>query len=195
MEQNHNEGRFSSLIKKSDDHVSINEAGFFSRFIAFFIDALIIFRGLIFVVFILSAIMGLTSFELAFEVFWLRSNVYENMSFFALFTSSRDLQIHIAISIALILYFVILESKYVWGTTPGKRILKISVIDNNGNKLTLRKSFLRNITKYFLRVPIVGIIFGFLEIFLVMFYSKRTGDIIANTSVASSFHKGHYSED
>ncbi len=189
------DAKLSWLTQKTTKDVSIEDADFFRRLIAFFIDTAIIIPFLVLVVLLLLANMGFISFELAFEIFWLRSMVYENMSFFALFTSSRHLMIHLYMSISFILYFVLLESKYVWGTTPGKRILKISVIDNNGNKLTLRKSFLRNITKYFLRVPIVGIIFGFLEIFLVMFYSKRTGDIIANTSVASSFHKGHYSED
>jgi uncharacterized RDD family membrane protein YckC len=46
-----------------------------------------------------------------------------------------------------VLYFVILE--VAWGGTIGKRLLGLTVQMTNGNKVTLDKSFIRNISKIY----------------------------------------------
>ncbi len=46
-----------------------------------------------------------------------------------------------------VLYFVILE--VAWGGTIGKRLMGLTVQMTNGNKVTLDKAFIRNITKIY----------------------------------------------
>lgn len=177
-----------------DKHVSIIDAGFFSRFFAFFIDYTILMFSSILLLFLL-AIIGFIPPGSITRIFWTRTHVYENIPFAALFTSMNNILIHIIYSLYFIFYFVVFESKYVWGTTPGKRLLKLSVVNGEGGKLTFKESIMRNFTKYLLRPPVIGIIFGFIEIFLIMFYSKRTGDFLVNTSIAKDIHRGKYYED
>ncbi len=188
------EEKLLSAEAKKERHVSIIDAGFFSRLLGFFIDYTILMLSALLIL-ILFAGLGWVSPESVFQIFWNRTNVYENISLIALVTSTRNILIHISYSLYFIFYFVILESKYLLGTSPGKRLLKLSVVNADADKLTLKESFIRNVTKYLLRPPIIGIIFGFLEIFLVMFYSKRTGDMLVGTFVAKDVHKGKYYED
>ncbi|MFW6142404.1 MAG: RDD family protein [Candidatus Saliniplasma sp.] len=185
--------RFWSIMPEKDKDVSIIDAGLISRGFAFFIDLTIIKVSTLLILGQLAA-MGWISPDAVFEIFVYRTNIYEDISLIALFTSTEALLVHILFSLYLISYFVILESKYVWGTTLGKRLLKLSVVNSQAEKLTLRESLLRNSTKYLLRVPMIGIPFGLLELILVMFYSKRTGDILVNTFVARDVHKGAYYE-
>ncbi len=186
--------RFWSSLPENEEDVSIIEAGFFFRIFAFFVDLTIIKISTLLILGQLAA-MGVISQGLVFEVFVYRTNIYEDLSLVALFTSSEYLLIHICFSLYMISYFAILESKRVWGTTVGKRLFKLHVLDSKGEKLSLKDSFIRNSTKYLFRIPLIGIPFGFLELILVMFYSRRTGDILVNSFVARDVHRGKYYED
>ncbi|MFO7792054.1 MAG: RDD family protein [Candidatus Saliniplasma sp.] len=177
-----------------DNGASIINAGFFSRLLAFFIDyTILMFSALL--ILVLLAITGFISLESSFGIFWNRTQIYENIPFLALFASRMSILVHISYSLYFIFYFVLFESKYIWGATPGKRLMKLSVVDSKGDSLTLKDSFIRNSTKYLLRPPIIGIPFGLLELLLVMFFSKRTGDMLADTFVAEDVHKGKYYKD
>ncbi|MGM0405156.1 MAG: RDD family protein [Thermoplasmatota archaeon] len=186
--------RFWSSLPENEGGVSIIEAGFFFRIFAFFVDLTIIKVSTLLILGQLAA-MGVISQSLVFEVFIYRTNIYEDISLVTLLTSTENLLIHIYFSIYMISYFTILESKRVWGTTVGKRLFKLHVLDSKGEKLNLKDSFIRNSTKYLLRIPIIGIPFGVMELILIMFYSKRTGDMLVDTFVAKDIHRGKYYED
>lgn len=175
---------------KDIGNVSIIDAYPVTRAIAFLIDFLFykLIVILILLVFLRFSIITPDGFS---ELAFIRTNIYEYPE---IFRSLKDLWIHISFSLLFLLYFSVLESDRVWGTSPGKRLLKLQVVDEKGYRLSFKDSFLRNSTKYILRLPIIGIIFGFIEIILIVFYSRRSGDLIVNSRVASGMHKGRVHE-
>ncbi len=179
-----------SSLPDSRDSVSIIDAHPFTRAVAFFIDVTIykLLVILFLIVLLQQSIISPAEFS---ELAFVRTNIYE---YPALFQNAKDLWIHITLSAFFISYFTVFESKNIWGASPGKRLLKIKVIDEEGDHLSLKKSFLRNVTKYLLRIPIVGVVFGFLELGLIFFFFRRSGDFIVNSRVASGFHKGRFFE-
>ncbi|MEF8874378.1 MAG: RDD family protein [Candidatus Thermoplasmatota archaeon] len=180
----------SSSIQDSSENVSIIQANPLQRVIAFAID-FTIFQFSVLLILILLGNIGLLSRIAIFEIYNLRTNIYEPL---ALFTSIEDILIHIAISGYFLAYFIIPESKYMWGWTIGKRILGIKVVDSNADKISLKASFLRNSTKYFLRVPVIGFPFGLVELILIFLYSTRTGDMLTDASVVSASYKGSFTD-
>jgi len=79
----------------------------------------------------------------------------------------------------LFLYFVVLET--IWeGQTVGKKVLNIRVVKENGKKIKLVDSLLRNI----LRI-IDNQIAGVVAVLLIVFTAKRQrlGDLVAGTIV------------
>ncbi|WBW95966.1 RDD family protein [Oceanirhabdus sp. W0125-5] len=75
------------------------------------------------------------------------------------------------------LYFIIFEST-MNGATPGKRVLKLRTIRNNGMPITLKHSLVRNLFRVIIDNYFVGII--------MMFFrkdKKRLGDIVSSTVV------------
>ncbi len=174
--------------KKSRENVSVIEAGILKRLAAFTID-FIIFSTLSYLVLMALGIFGVLPPEFAYSIYYYRTNIYELPEYFNTF---KDLIIHIIISILFISYFAIPESKNIWGQSIGKKILRIEVVDYDGDKLSLIDSFKRNSTKYFLRLPYIGLAFGFFELVLIFSFSKRTGDFLADTVVVSDIKKGTY---
>lgn len=79
-----------------------------------------------------------------------------------LFGAVIDLELHITLIINLTistLYFTILTSKIGDGQTLGKRIFKIKVTSENGNAISLMKSFLRSLPIIlFIHWPLIGLI-------------------------------------
>jgi len=150
---------FRSSILDASENVSIIHANPLQRVIAFAID-FTIFQFSVLLILVLLGNVGLISRMLIFEIYNFRTNIYEPL---ALFNSTEDILIHIVIRIYFLAYFIIPESRYVWGKTIGKRILGIKVMDSKGHKISLKSSFLRNSTKYLLRVPIFGFGFGMIE--------------------------------
>lgn len=176
------------FVYRKKKNVSITEAGMLKRLIAFLID-FFIFSLISYFILMALGRFGVLSSQYAYNIYYYRTNIYELPEYFNTF---RDVLIHIIISISFISYFAIPESKNIWGQSIGKKILKLKVVDYDGNELTLLDSLKRNSTKYFLRLPYIGLAFGFFELILIFFFSKRTGDFIANTIVAENIKKGKY---
>jgi uncharacterized RDD family membrane protein YckC len=77
-------------------------------------------------------------------------------------------------------YFFVFE--YFWaGRTPGKKIMGIRVIQDNGQSITLLSSFIRNLLRIIDSLPV----YYLLGILMVFFHSrhKRVGDLAAGTVV------------
>ncbi len=178
------------FVYRKKENVSIVEAGMIKRLLAFIID-FVIFSGLSFIILTMLGLFNVIPSMYAQEIFALRTNIYEAPEYFKTFS---DVLIHLIISFFFISYFAIQESDLVWGQSIGKKILSINVVDHHGNELSLVKSYIRNSTKYFLRVPYIGIPFGLFELALIFITSKRTGDALAGTIVASSISEGTYTD-
>lgn len=176
------------FVYKKKENVSIIEAGMLKRLLAFTID-FIIFSTLSYIVLMVLARFGVLSPLFAYNIYYYRTNIYELPEYFNTF---KDMIIHIIISIIFISYFAIPESEKMWGQSIGKKMLGIEVVDYNGDKISFIDSFKRNSTKYFLRLPYIGLAFGLFEIVLIFSFSKRTGDFLANTAVISDIKKGTY---
>ncbi len=189
-----NTGQYRSLgLKTKNSGVQANS---FFRIIAYFIDAVIIrfvFQGIAF----LMGIIGLLSEN------WMEAiNLYLGegiapfrgggwfLEQFFFITSLQDVLIHLTYSVLFLAYFIVLESDIVSGQTIGKRIFGMKVTDRYSSEISFKLSTLRNSTKYLLRVPLLGVILGFSELILLVFYSTRTGDMLADTKVVSISGKG-----
>jgi len=187
-------GKYRSLgLKTKNSGVQANS---FFRIIAYFIDAVIIrfvFQGIAF----LMGIIGLLSEN------WMEAiNLYLGegiapfrgggwfLEQFFFITSLQDVLIHLTYSALFLAYFIVLESDIVSGQTIGKRIFGMKVTDRYSSEISFKLSTLRNSTKYLLRVPLLGVILGFSELILLVFYSTRTGDMLADTKVVSISGKG-----
>ncbi|WP_017473771.1 RDD family protein [Amphibacillus jilinensis] len=151
---------------KTPEYVSINFsiAGIGSRAAAFLIDSLII--GLFNVVIFILALISLDSI------------------LYLLFYNPDSLWILAWVVLLIFVinwsYFFLFEYFYN-GKTIGKRLIGIRVIQDNGHRLTLLSSFIRN----FLRV-IDDLPGGyFIGIVMIFFHSKhkRLGDLVAGTIV------------
>ncbi|MFW5946083.1 MAG: RDD family protein [Candidatus Natronoplasma sp.] len=187
-------GKYRSLgLKSKDSGVRANS---FFRIIAYIIDAIIIryvFQGIV----ILLGSRGLISetwietidFYLAEGLAPFRGGGWFLEQFFFI-TSLQDVVVHILYSALFLGYFIVLESDQIGGQTIGKKIFGLKVIDRSGSGISFKVSSLRNSTKYLLRVPMLGIILGFIELVLLAFYSTRTGDMLADTEVISISGKG-----
>lgn len=84
-------------------------------------------------------------------------------------------------SIFGLIYFVVLESSKYQGTI-GKLVLNLRVIDADGNRLTLSKAFIRNLSKI---ISAVILLIGFI---MVAFDERKRGlhDMIAGTFVVEA---------
>jgi len=187
-------GKYRSLeLKLKSSGVRANP---FFRVIAYIIDAIIIryiFRG---IVFILRA-MGFIAEGWIDNI---DAYLYEGLApfrgggivleHFLFINNLQDVVIHLSYSTLFLAYFITLESGKIGGQTIGKKLFGIKVVDRYRSKISLKKSVLRNSTKYLLRVPILNFILGFLEAILLFFYSTRTGDMLAETKVISISGKG-----
>ncbi|MEF8873728.1 MAG: RDD family protein [Candidatus Thermoplasmatota archaeon] len=109
----------------------------------------------------------------------------------ALFVSSQeDLMIHLSYSALFLAYFITLESGRLGGQTIGKKIFGIKVVNRSGSDISFKISALRNSTKYLLRVPSLGFLVGIFELITLVFYSTRSGDMLADTEVKSFSNQG-----
>ncbi|MEF8833156.1 MAG: RDD family protein [Candidatus Thermoplasmatota archaeon] len=171
-----------------NENVSIVTGSVFFRVLAFAIDT-VIFKLFVLLSLIILSLLEVVPLQETFYILQVRANLYEELSYF---TSVQDLWIHIVISLFFLAYFTILESRVGLGKTFGKMICRLEVVGKDGDAPSLKDSFLRNSTKYLLRMPVIGIPFGLFEIILLFIYSTRTGDMLADTVVASGVHKGNF---
>ncbi|MBS3789956.1 MAG: RDD family protein [Candidatus Thermoplasmatota archaeon] len=187
-------GKYRSLgLKSKGSGVRANP---FFRVLAYIIDAIIIryiFQGIVFIL----GTRGLISDTLVKNIFlYLGEGLAPFrgggivLKQFIFINSLQDLMIHITYSALFLAYFIVLESEKIGGQTIGKKVFGLEVVDRTRSKISFEKSVLRNSTKYLLRVPILNFMMGFLEIILLLFYSTRSGDILADTEVISVSGKG-----
>lgn len=187
-------GDFRSIGRKAKrSKVTANP---FFRVIAYVIDVILIrfiFEGIVF----LLATRGLISAS------WMRSiSLYLGqglapfrgggllLKHFIFINTFQDVILHLSYSALFMGYFISLESGRIGGQTLGKKIMGIKVVDKHGSKISLRRSVLRNSTKYLYRVPILNFIVAFLDVVLLFFAYARTGDILADTEVVTVSGKG-----
>ncbi|MCL6477260.1 MAG: RDD family protein [Peptococcaceae bacterium] len=150
------------LLSPEKVHLKLNLAGVGSRFAACFIDT--IFQSLLMGFFILGAFLlysaGITPEEP--PVWWLMVIVL-----FAVFAVLNG-------------YFIFFET--IWnGQTPGKRFLKIRVVQENGSPVTFLKVLIRNILRLIDSLPTayaIGVISA-----LISKKNQRLGDMAAGTVV------------
>lgn len=189
-------GKYRGKSRENNDEVSLLRANIVLRIVAFLIDISIIrfsFQGLIILLgsqgIIAETLVNSTNRILMQGLAPFRGWI----PFFNVLHSLEDLQIHIMISIYLLLYFILLE--HYWGRTIGKKITKMRVVDKKGEKITLKNSFLRNITKYIWRLPLIGLLLGLTEWIILFFYDDRIGDILGDTIVVSKVQGNIFSKE
>lgn len=68
------------------------------------------------------------------------------------------------------------------GQTPGKRALGLRVIGDNGARLTLNQSVIRNLLRSFDRMPVFCYVLGVVSM-AVTRHNQRIGDVLAGTIV------------
>jgi uncharacterized RDD family membrane protein YckC len=145
----------SALTITTPEHVPIRlePAGAGSRFLAIFIDAVLVMA-------IASTIYGLVSVFLPRGV---ALAVYLTVSFFLTFA-----------------WHVWFETRK-QGRTPGKRALRIRVIDARGLPVSLHQSLVRNITR---ALDFIPVFYGVGAIAVLASASRRRiGDVVADTLV------------
>jgi uncharacterized RDD family membrane protein YckC len=145
----------SELTITTPEHVPIRlePAGAGSRFLAIFIDAVLVMA-------IASTIYGLVSIFLPRGV---ALAVYLTVSFFLTFA-----------------WHVWFETRK-QGRTPGKRALRIRVIDARGLPVSLHQSLVRNITR---ALDFIPVFYGVGAIAMMASTSRRRiGDVVADTLV------------
>lgn len=158
----------------------MNQAGFLLRFVAYFIDRIII--GFISMAIILPmlAIMGISIFSLSgLKSFSEFENMEDAEQLAIIMAAIGAYSTLIFISIAVNwLYYALFESSE-RQATPGKMALGIKVTNLQGNRI----SFLNATGRYFGKI-ISGLLFGFGYI-MILFTEKKQGlhDLMAGTLV------------
>ncbi len=144
-------------------------AGFLIRLVAYIIDW--------FILSIISGIFLVPVMILYFTVIFMGMSDNPNM-LFMLMALLLMLIIVLIMALVMILYFAWFESSKYMGT-PGKILLKLKVVDANGNRISLVTAFLRTILKNILNN------FFWIGSLFILFSDKKQGiyDLLLNTYV------------
>lgn len=113
-------------------------------------------------------------------------------------------------SILHLLYFTILESDKILGSSPGKHLASLKVVDTYGKKISLSSSFTRNVFRLLWPVPFVfieilplieplpvpkiaylGVVVTVIDLVLIKKDDQRIGDRVAGTYIV---HEEAYEE-
>lgn len=127
-------------------------------------------------------ILGIIFFSITFGLFWLDELIFERLDETLGFDSSSYL-----IAILMILSFVLIWGYFALfefiagGRTPGKMLLGLRVIQENGQSITFLSAFVRNLLRIVDFLPTFYLV-GMISCF---FHSqhKRIGDLVAGTIV------------
>ena len=154
-----------SLLSPEKVYLNLNLAGVGSRFVACFIDSIfqsLLMGFIIFGIFLLSRTGIITLEPENFSDWWLI--VILLLSMFAIFYG----------------YFIFFET--IWnGQTPGKRFIKIRVVQDNGSPVTFLKVLIRNILRIIDSLP-TGYAIGIISA-LISKKNQRLGDMAAGTVI------------
>ncbi len=140
---------------KDIDTSDFKHAGFYSRYLAFRIDAIVI--G----IFITLPILFLSLVHL--------DETYQMI-----------IGVVVALFIPQILYYPIFEAKW---NTAGKSFAGIKVVDRNGDQITFKQAFIRNLEKLIWVIPVIGQIYAYLSSQAIKWDDQRFGDGWADTYV------------
>lgn len=145
------------VVTPENVELSFELAGLTARFAAWLIDFLIMMVALMVTVMIVSVI-GIVSQGLAYALIIVIAFVIQQG------------------------YFIFFELK-TGGSTPGKRVMKIRVIQDTGVKTTFYHSFLRNILRFMDSTPflVLHLAGGLVAFFHPL--NRRLGDAVAGTIV------------
>lgn len=142
---------------------SFQLAGPGARFLAWLFDSILV----IVILFVLAIVLSIVGFGLsllggsagwvAWAFFWIAWFVLEN------------------------LYSIYFEIRWN-GQTPGKRALGLRVIGDNGARLTMTQSVIRNLMRSFDKMPGFCYVFGVVSM-AVTRHNQRIGDVLAGTIV------------
>jgi len=160
---------------------NMNFAETVSRIIAYIIDSIIL--SIVSVIIFFSVfLLGLFSLGTITDgsMGWLGFNLFDT-TYFGISLGSFLLQL---------LYFTYLESKDGGGQSLGKKIMDIKVVDENGNKIDMDKSFVRNVVRVIWSIPCIGFIILLFEVYLIHDKEQRIGDRLANTYVVKEEEYG-----
>ncbi|MFZ5988601.1 MAG: RDD family protein [Bacillota bacterium] len=155
--------RILEILTPENVFVEYELAGLGSRFIAFLIDCIIQF--------ILVGIAAVTVFLAGFDIPYVIADL--GIFNFVAFIVTLIMLFHI-------LYFVFFEM-ILKGQSPGKKVMRLRVIKQNGQPINIFDSFLRGILRFADFLPsyyLVGSIFV-----IISKNYKRIGDFAANTIV------------
>ena len=157
-----------------------NPAGFLLRFVAYFIDRLIVGFISLAVIFPILAIMGISLFGLSeLDTFRNFENLEDNEKVALVMAAIAAYSILIIIAVSINwLYYSLFESSE-RQATPGKMAVGIKVTSTNGQRI----SFLNATGRFFGKI-ISGMLFGFGYI-MILFTEKKQGlhDLMAGTLV------------
>jgi len=148
-------------------------AGFGPRFLAFFIDMLIVSVGQVILIFVGMAIAFAGAFGAAGSpgVGWVMTVVLVVMLLVLLF--------------APVLYFMVFEG--IWnGQSPGKRVAGIRVVRRGGYPVAWRDVIWRNILRLIDMQPLTNCMVGLVS-FFATHNQQRVGDLLADTVVVREF--------
>jgi uncharacterized RDD family membrane protein YckC len=132
----------------------------YKRILAFIIDAIIV--GIVH--YILVSIFGFNAFN--FPIWTLPNGMHLNVSLLSTFI--------------FIVYFTLFDSSKLKGS-PGKKILKLSILNDDFTKINIYKAFLRSMLKSFsFSILFIGFIPAFFSDDKKSLHDKLTGTIVVN---------------
>lgn len=187
-------GEFRSGYLESKE--SFVKANPLPRIMAYVIDAALIRFAFEFIVFLLDigglisgSLMASINSYLSYGLAPVRVGglLLEQLFFI---NNLQDVVIHLSYSALFLAYFIVLESGKIGGQTIGKKIFGLKVVNRSGSEISFKISALRSSTKYLYRVPILCFLVGVFDFFLLVFYTNRSGDMLADTEVKSFSKKG-----
>lgn len=157
---------YNEVSIKTPEYVSLRfqSANLGSRALAFIIDSLIVAVAQVIV--LILAVLSVGGFE----------------SFFSMAESG-----FLILALVIIIFFIINYGYFIFfeyfntGQTPGKRVVGIRVIQDNGHNITMLSSVIRNLMRIIDSLPSAY----FIGIIMVFFHAenKRLGDLVAGTIV------------
>lgn len=163
-----------SLIIETPERVPLSFAlaSIGNRFLAVAIDHAIQFFLIFTVAYLIYVLSGLGE------------NPYYAESIFAEMPKWTIALLFLALSFVFTGYFVFFE--WIWsGQTPGKRLMKLRVIRDDGRPITLWEAFARNLLRIFDAIP--GFVIPIYSVGLIAIFvsrrDQRVGDVFAGTVV------------
>ena len=107
-------------------------------------------------------------------------------------TASSERLTHLTAAFLMIMVFVLRWFYYAFfevvmeGQSPGKKLMRIRVIKDNGDPLDFETIIFRNFLRIVDDFPIIPLLGGFIA--LIDSQSRRIGDLVANTIVVNEIH-------